>query len=183
MAKKHLIALFLMTLLAGCASNIPEQIRSAPEGNPRVAEVRVDVDVFTGVEVRWGGEIALVENFESHTQIEIVARELTSSGRPLVNDPSPGRFVAKIRGFLDPAVYAERRQITVFGIVTGSLSKHIGEYLYDYPAVEVDSHVLWKPLPERDPYYYRPYWYDPWYDPWYGPWYRHHHWRYPYRYR
>jgi len=176
--KRQLSILFLMTFIAGCATNIPEAIRSAPEGNPRVAEVRVDVDVFTGAEVRWGGEIASVENFESLTQIEIVARDLTSSGRPLDDDHSPGRFVANIQGFLDPAVYAEKRQISIFGVVTGSQSRPIGEYIYNYPTVEVRTHVLWQPLPERDPYYYPPYWYDPWYDPWY----RHHYWRHPYRY-
>lgn len=177
--KPRSIRLLMMVFIGGCASNIPEEIRSAPEGNPRVAEVRVDAERFFGTKIRWGGEIASVQNFESHTQIEIVARDLASSGRPLASDNSPGRFIAAIQGFIDPTVYAEKREITVFGIVTGSVTKPIGEYLYRYPKAEVSRHVLWEPLPQRDPYYYPAYWHDPWY----GPWYRHHYWRYPYRYR
>jgi len=177
--KPQSILLLLMVFIAGCASHIPEEIRYAPESNPRVDEVRVDAERFIGTTIRWGGEIASVQNFESHTQIEIVARDLASSGRPLESDSSPGRFIAIIQGFLDPTVYAEKREITVFGVVTGSVTKPIGEFLYRYPKTEVSRHVLWEPLPQRDPYYFPAYWHDPWY----GPWYRHHYWRYPYRYR
>lgn len=181
--KSRSIKLLLVVFIAGCASKIPEEIRSAPEGSPRVDEVRVDAERFIGTTIRWGGEIITVQNFEAHTEVEIVARDLVSSGRPLTSDNSPGRFIAIIKGFIDPTVYAEKREITVFGIVTGSLTKPIGDYLYRYPTTEVSHHVLWEPLPQRDPYYYPAYWHDPWYDPWYGPWYRHHYWRYPYRYR
>ena len=172
----------LSILFSGCVSNIPEQIRSAPPGSPDIEEVRSDIDHYSGVDVRWGGEIVSVKNFEAHTQVEVVARTLSSSGRPNAITHSTGRFLGNIPGFLDPAIYAEKRQITVFGTVAGSTTYSIGEYAYQSPIVNVRSHVLWQPLPQYDPYYRHHYWYVPWYGPWYDPWYRHRYWGYPYRY-
>lgn len=178
--KNLLLGLLSAMLVAGgCASHIPNEIRQAPQNNPIVAEVRTDPDRFVGSEIRWGGVIASVENLQAQTRLEIVARDLRNSGRPLNDDFSPGRFLADVEGFLDPAVYAADREITVFGVVLGSKDKPIGQYPYRYPVISVKQHLLWEPLPKRDPYHYPSYWYDPWYDPWY----RHHYWGYPYRYR
>jgi outer membrane lipoprotein len=181
--KNLLLGLLSAMLVAGCASHIPNEIRQAPQNNPIVAEVRTGPDRFVGSEVRWGGVIASVENLQTQTRLEIVARDLTNSGRPQNNDYSPGRFLADVAGFLDPAVYAVDREITVFGVVFGSKDKPIGQYPYRYPVISVKQHLLWEPLPKRDVYRYPSYWYDPWYDSWYDPWYRHHYRGYPYRYR
>ena len=76
--------------------------------------------------VRWGGAIASVENRRDETWIEIVER-------PLNTDKSAGRFLARVDGFLDPAVRVE----------------HV--YLWPLPS-RAARH-----------YYRSPYWYDPWY--------------------
>lgn len=162
-------------LLAGCASNIPKAISTAPADNPMVAEVRSDVRQFIGAHVRWGGTIAMVENQANETRIEIVARELDKSGQPRLTDRSSGRFIAIIDGFLDPALYAEGRELTVAGVVEDETSRKIGEYDYTFPLVRVDNYLLWPLRPEPVPYDYPRYWY---YDPWY-PWYPYYH---PYRY-
>lgn len=174
--KQPTTIVLLTMFLGGCVSSVPEQIRSAPPDDPRIDEVRAEPSRFTGEEVRWGGEIASLENFKTHTQVEVVVRTLTSSGRPNSNAQSLGRFLGNIPGFLDPAVYEVKREITIFGTVAGSTMKSIGDYDYLYPVIDISSHVLWQPLPEYDPHYHRYYWYDPWYDPWY----RHRYWHYPY---
>lgn len=177
--KKPLTTVVLLsTLFGGCASSVPEQIRSAPAGDPGLEDVRAEIQQFAGAAVRWGGEIASVENFASHTQVEVVARALTNSGRPKSHVQSSGRFLGNVPGFLDPVIYKVKREITVLGTVAGSKTKTIGEYPYRYPVIEVSDHVLWQPLPQYDPHSHR-YLYDPWYDPWY----RHRYWHYPYRYR
>jgi outer membrane lipoprotein len=171
-------------LLTACASQIPEQIRDAPAEGPTVAEARAGAGRFAGTRVRWGGTIAEVENRESQTWIEVVARDLQDNARPRESDRSQGRFLARFDGFLDPAIYSRGRQITVVGSVDGQKTRTIDQYEYRYPVVKVDSHYLWEPLPEyryvRDPYYYSPFFYDPFfYDPfWYDPFY----WRRPYHY-
>ncbi len=152
-------------LLAGCASDIPPEISSKPDNSPTVSIARGDMESFVGSSVRWGGLIAAIENHESNTRVEIVARELNNSGRPLDSDFSPGRFIAVLDGFIDPQVYSLKREITVYGVIEKAVDQLIGQHNYTYPVVIVSNHVLWKPLPKQDPYMYPPYWYDPWYGP------------------
>jgi outer membrane lipoprotein len=181
MMKRFSIAILAAMLLSACASQIPQQIRNVPENSPSVAEVRSDGEQLIGTRVRWGGTIADVENRESQTWIEIVARELQDNARPRESDSSQGRFLARVDGFLDPAIYSKGREITVVGDILGKKTRTIDEYEYRYPVVEVESHYLWEPLPEyryaRYPYHYSPLFYDPFfYDPFYDPFY----WRRPY---
>lgn len=171
MQRKFLITVAAITL-AGCATTVPEAIREVPPGNPSPVEVRAAPERFEGERVRWGGTISGVENREQETWIEVVARTLKDNGRPEEGDVSYGRFLARVEGFLDPAIYSEGREITVVGTLGESVTRRIDRHPYRYPVVEVSSHHLW-PVERRVPaYYHDPYWYDPWYDPWYpfSPW-------------
>ena len=162
-------------LLGGCASVVPETIRTAAPGNVQLAEVRAQPARYTNAEIRWGGNIVSTRNERDHTVLEIVARDLDSDGRPLAEDKSLGRFLVKARGFLDPAVYKSEREVTVRGRIEAVVEQAIGEYRYTYPVIQADDVYLWKPrLPAASyyPYYYDPFWYDPWY-PWGWPYYRH----------
>ena len=141
---------------------------------------RADNGRFSGDAVRWGGVIANVDNRQNETWIEIVARELNNSGRPREGDFSPGRFIAVLPGFVDPAVYAREREITVSGILEDAVEQMIGQHSYSYPKVVADNHVLWKPVSRNngynDGYRYPGYWPGYWpgyrYDPFLGPGYR-----------
>ncbi|WP_018954965.1 Slp family lipoprotein [Thioalkalivibrio sulfidiphilus] len=158
--------------LGACASTVPEPIRQAPAAAPLPDEVRADPARFQGSQVRWGGVIAGVTNRSNDTLVEVVSRPLTSSGRPRETDVTQGRFLARVPGFLDPAVYASGREITVAGRVAGLESRRVGDFDYPYVLVDVETHYLWAVRePVRDPYY-SPWWYDPWYPyhPMYGPW-------------
>jgi outer membrane lipoprotein len=169
------LLLVAVVALAGCASTVPAPVRTSPPGAPTLAEVRGNVDPYVGRPVRWGGTVAAVENRARETWVEIVARELGSDGRPVEDDRSEGRFLARVGAFLDPAVYTEGRQVTVTGVVDGAMTRPIGNFPYLYPVVRAEMVYLWEPLPEWPPYYYDPWWfYDPWYPyPWrYHP-YRH----------
>lgn len=177
MSQRPLFASLLgAALLTGCAANIPREISTPPPGNPTVAAVRADAAAFEGTPVRWGGTIAAVENQADETRLEIVERELDRSGQPRQSDRSDGRFIALIDGFVDPALYAEGREITVAGVVDGELTRKIGNYDYTFPRVQADQYLLWPLRREPDPRDYPPYWY---YDPWY-PWYPYPYF-YPYR--
>ena len=163
------IAGFLF-LVTGCASNIPPEIRTAIPDSPDVSDVRKTPQQFEGAQVRWGGVVAGVENREQETWLEVVARELDSSGRPRSADYSPGRFITIVPGFLDPSVYEDGREVTVNGVLQPSLTRKIDDFEYEYPVVKTDQLFLWEPVREYSPHY--PYY---WYDPWYYP--------YPYYYR
>lgn len=173
---RHFPVAIAAIMLVGCATTVPEAIREVPAG-PSPVEVRGDPEQFTGSRVRWGGTITNVRNREAETWIEVVARPLEDNGRPEEGDVSFGRFLARLKGFSDPAIYSEGREITVVGTLAEPVTQQIGEYPYRYPVVDVASHHLWPVQPRAPAYYYDPYWYDPWYDPWYpfSPWpyYRH----------
>lgn len=157
-------------LMAGCTT-APDPIRHAPPADLWPAEVRLDPDRYRGSEVRWGGQIVAVHNHKDETVIEIVARRLDRRGRPLLEDHSAGRFLATVQGFLDPAIYARDREITVRGTLAASAERNIGEFRYRYPVVHVDTQHLWPPRPPPEPaYYHDPFWPSPGY-PWGWPYY------------
>lgn len=171
--------------LAGCASAVPEAIRKAPDEDVRIATARRAPESVQGKAVRWGGKIAAVRNAKDETTLEIVGRQLNGDGRPRDEDQSEGRFLAKVAGFIDPAVYETGREVSVRGQLEGAVKQDIGEFTYTYPVVRAEQVYLWppRPLPQRypdhsDPFY-DPFWYDPW-SPWgawspywpYRPWYR-----------
>lgn len=158
-------------LLCGCASVIPEPIRTPPPSDVRIAEVRANPQSFRGADVRWGGDIVAVKNLRTETIVEVAARELENDGRPRYREKSEGRFLAKVPGFLDPVVFASGREMTVRGRFEDIVERPIGEFPYRFPLVRAEHVYLWEPLPPT--YYYDPYWWDPWY-PWGWP--RHRHW-------
>ena len=166
-----LLATVLVLVLGGCASDVPQSIRQAPPSAVSPAEARAEPERLTGVTVRWGGTIASVENRREETWIDVVARPLASDGSPKDGDsPAMGRFLARVPGFLDPAVYSAGRELTVLGTFTGIETRSIGDFPYRYPVARVQQHYLWPPALEPRPSDYSPFWYDPWYP---YPWWHH----------
>ncbi|MDN5869237.1 MAG: Slp family lipoprotein [Nitrococcus sp.] len=131
-----------MAVLSGCAT-APVPIPAPPVGNPPLAQVHANPSDYRGLTVRWGGTIIKVENQEQETVLLIMGRPLDDEGRPLVDAASPGRFMAKINGFLDPVLYSPGRLMTVAGTVVGSESRKIGSYSYRYPAIAAKDYYLW----------------------------------------
>ena len=173
------LLLIASLLLAGCTSQIPQNIKQAPPNNPSIEEVRNSVIENQIWQVRWGGEILETENLENETRLTVLASPLTKDGEPKTTDNSEGRFIAIVPIFLDPKVYASGRQLTVSGTLLRYEDDKVGEFTYRYPVVQADSYYMW-PEVITPPYGYPyPGWYDPWYyDPWfYRPWYPR---RYPY---
>lgn len=173
MRARPLILLFLI-FVVGCATQTPDAIRNAPPVDLPLSLVQHDVSPYIGQPVRWGGQIAGVENRKNETWFDVVARPLDSNGRPNATGDSLGRFLVYTEGFLDPEVYAKGRDITIAGRIERSLIRPIGEYSYNYVVIKADTINLWEQRVERTPYYRDPF-YDPFYDPFWPsriyPWY------------
>lgn len=167
-------------LAAGGCVTVPEPIRDAPADGPDLRTVQADPGRFQGLVVRWGGTIAAVTNQAQASLVEIVARPLYESGRPVESAGSPGRFLVRIPGLVDPAIYAQGRAFTAVGAIAPPLDGVIGKQPYRFQVLDARGYWLWDPLPERLPYYYDPFYYDPIWYPWSWP-YRHYY-PYPYRY-
>ncbi|MEE4295280.1 MAG: Slp family lipoprotein [Wenzhouxiangella sp.] len=156
-------ALALLLLLAGCAS-IPAPLAGEyADFQPEQATER-----SLGAEVRWGGSIVDTRPGQSETCLEILARDLDSSLRPVSGDMSYGRFLACREGFQDPAVFTQGRDVTVVGRLTAFTQDTIGEFVYRYPRLDTSAIYLWPERPDviyMDNYPYR----GPWW-PYMGPW-------------
>lgn len=161
--------------LAGCASNLPKPIREAPKDDVALVVAQQDPERYFGRNVRWGGSIAGVDNRAEETCLEVVGRSLQSSGKPVEQDSSAGRFLACASRFIDPMVYTVGRLVTVAGRLEATEIRPVGDYPYRYPVVQISALHLWQPEPERvryepDPFYYDPFWPWPYYRyPRFGP--------------
>lgn len=163
----------LAALAAGCATTVPERIARPPAADLGVTQARAEPDAHRGEAVRWGGTIIAVDNDADESRLEIIARPLRRDGRPLEVDSSAGRFMVVVDGFLDPAIFVEGRDITVYGLLEGERTGRIGDRDYTYPLVRAVEYQLWRTTEPRNyaPGYRSYYYYDPWYSPW-GPYYR-----------
>ena len=174
----HLILFFRVTsvacllLLSACASHIPDIIKNPTVEDLSLNQVQNSPTKYLNKSVRWGGTIITTRNQKDKTEITILAQPLDKYGEPQQGDQSYGRFIGLIDGFLDPAIYATGRAITVYGKLEKVLTKKIDNFEYDYPIIQLQQFYLWQ-VPEKYDYYDDPYWYDPWY-PYYHPyWHRH----------
>ena len=168
---RALAPMLVAGLLLSACFGVPGSIRNAPPGDLELAAVRQQPSSHTGDRVRWGGQIVSVENEERETWMVVVARPLGFGGRPKETDESPGRFLARFDGFLDPAIYEAGRDVTVSGRLQAPQTRSVGTYPYLYPVLLVEESQLWEPLSKRP----RGYWRYPYHDPWYHPW-RHPYW-------
>jgi outer membrane lipoprotein len=165
-------AVIWILLISACASQIPPEIRQAPENTPGVAQVYASVDNFVSQKVRWGGVILQTENKNDSSWLTIVAFPLTGRGEPLSSGQSQGRFIAVVDQFLEPLVYSADREVTIAGEVLRSETIQVDEFSYKYPVIKVDQLYLWPERSEQRYNNYPPYWYDPWYYPFHRPYYR-----------
>ncbi|MGZ4959936.1 MAG: Slp family lipoprotein [Methylomonas sp.] len=161
---KTFVLLITVFFLAGCASTIPQNIRQAPIPDLSISAVIAQGSAWNHHPVRWGGSILTVANHASETEIEILAKTLDSSGKVVDSDDTQGRFLVRVDGFVDPAVYAKGRLVTVYGLVDAVITRNIGQTPYVYPVIKAQTVYLWPKEPE---YIYRDY-YDP-YGYYYGP--------------
>ena len=132
-----------------------------------MSELRRDPGAHVGERVLVGGEILATRPGPGETEIELLSRSLAGDDRPARSDLSEGRVLVRTKEFLDPAVYAPERRVTVVGTVVGGEERKLGELPYRYPVISVEYLQLW-PREAPPPVFYPvypwgwPYYYYPW---------------------
>ncbi|HSL49829.1 MAG TPA: Slp/YeaY family lipoprotein [Candidatus Deferrimicrobiaceae bacterium] len=164
------LGLLLAVLGAGCATAFPDEVMRTVNTRITADELRALPEAHKGARVIVGGEILATQPRQDETEIELLTRRLRGDDSPERSDRSPGRVLLRARDFLDPAVYAPGRRITVIGEVTGVEERRIGDVAYRYPVVAVERIRLWPKDVVVAPYYgtypWPYYWpYGPYYDP------------------
>lgn len=129
---------------AGCASSpFPDALTLSVNRALSLAQIRADPQAHVGARVILGGDILAATPKPGGTEIEILSRRLDSGDVPERSDRSAGRFLVRTPEFLDPAIYARGRRITVLGVVTGSEVRPVGEVPYTYPLITAERIKLW----------------------------------------
>ncbi len=175
MTKIGLVMLLFMCFSTGCVRAISKELRARVDPSVTVDYAVNHPESAINKTVMWGGVIAGTRNLKEGTLLEVVQKPIFREGRPLDTDRSEGRFLALYQGYLDVAIYAEGREVTVAGRLKGMEQRQLGEIEYTYPLMKAEEVYLWPKRVEREHYYY-PYWYGPWrywYSPRHpvGPWY------------
>jgi len=165
------LILISILLLSSCTS-IPEQLK----GDYLSLTPKNTTGNNLETPVRWGGVILETKPEADFTCLEILAKQLQTSMRPVTSDQADGRFIACKPGFYDPEVFEKGREVTVTGKIIHMDVRKVGDYDYHFPVVDIEFMILWPKRRDRVFYdyagMYQPYY---WRYPYYGPY-----WRYPY---
>jgi outer membrane lipoprotein len=146
-------------LVASCAPFSWDIMRRADEGIT-VEDVQRSPDRYMDRLVLWGGVITETTSEKNESLIKVLRTDLGTDKEPKNLRAAEGRFIVKVRGFLDPVVYRAGRLITVAGEITGIQDLPLSNTQYAYPVVRSKEIHLW----ENGEYYgTRPpsFWYDP----------------------
>jgi len=158
----------LFLLLNACAPVISPQLMEQVDRNLTYGSLASRPDEAKGKIVLLGGTVVQTVPKAKETEIEVVQKQVSSSGEPYLTDKSEGRYLVVVDRFLDPAIYRPGRDITVAGKVQGSVLRRLGEIEYRYPVIAALEIYLWKEpfSPQAYPYpypfgypYYRRGWY------------------------
>ena len=162
-AMPHVRWLLLAVLLGGCVTAFPKEVTQTADRSITLAALRADPVAYVGKRVILGGEIIATRAKTGETEIEILGRKLNSDDAPEPGDRSDGRLLVRAAQFLDPAVYAQGRRVTILGTVRSAEQRTVGDAPYLFPVVDTERIRLWPSVRTADSYYpYGPYPYYPW---------------------
>ncbi|MBA4142349.1 MAG: Slp family lipoprotein [Nitrosospira sp.] len=148
----RLYLLLACMFLSACAG-LPSAVREVPVADVSYTQASRNLDSYRDTSVRWGGVVIEVENEEDFTLVQVLSYPLNYYGRPQLNKTSEGRFVIRSSEFLDPAVYAKDKEITVAGVLKGDIQRTIGKKTVLLPLLSSTAIYLW-PVYQNDPYGY-----------------------------
>ena len=145
-------SLLTACLLFSACTSLPKSVSDIPV--VEISYSQANQSTNKGASVRWGGSIIEVENEQDSSLVQILFYPLDSYGRPQLNKASEGRFVIKSPEFLDPAVYAKDKEVTIVGLLAGDIERTIGKRVVRLPLITATAIHLW-PASERDDFYRR----------------------------
>jgi len=145
MVRRIILIACLLMFIAACAPVISQTTMSSVDKSISFAALQQRPDAYKGKVVVLGGQIITTTVKDNETWIEVLEKKLDSQQKPENTDQSGGRFLVKFQGFLDPAIYATGRYLTVAGQVEGKILRPINQTKYTFPLLTAKEHYLWKP--------------------------------------
>jgi len=135
----------LLALLTACASVISKESLKKVDPELTFQTLIKDPEKYKGKVLLVGGPILNTTVREGETWVEVLQQPLDRKQMPRDTDESYGRFLVHFKGFMDPAIYAGGKKITVLGEVAGQKVMPLKEIEYRYPVLLSREHYLWKP--------------------------------------
>jgi outer membrane lipoprotein len=129
-------------VLSGCVT-VPDAIKGSTETPvQQLSSVQNAPNLFVGAEARFGGTVVNVANEQGRTVLEIAAVPLDSGARPILGEPSRGRLLASVNGFLEPVDF-KGQLVTVVGPITGVRDGKIGMTPYKFVTMNATGYKRW----------------------------------------
>jgi len=150
MGRKDLIGRMVLVLgwVGGCASSsmvIPETLQSQIDPAITFSQLLQRPESFQGKIIVLGGEVLSAKRLAEGTRLEVLQLPLDDSQRPVATrTDSQGRFLAKEKAFLDPAMFPSNTRVTIVGEVTETIAAKLDEMDYQYPTVVIKYLHVWK---------------------------------------
>ncbi|MFI8416903.1 Slp family lipoprotein [Serratia sp. NPDC078593] len=130
-------------LLSGCVT-VPDVIKgNSPTPVVDLASVQNAPSMFSGADARFGGKVISVLNEQGKTVLEIAAAPLDAGARPILGEPSQGRLLASVKGFLEPSDF-RGHLVTVVGPITGVQQGKIGTTPYKFVTMDATGFKRWR---------------------------------------
>jgi outer membrane lipoprotein len=148
---RNLFALLLLLSLTSCATGMSDQARSKVTYFGTFSQLHKQPDAFLQETVMWGGKVIETLPMERATELVVLQLDLADRERPRDDDHSQGRYLARSKGFLDPAIYPKGTLVTVIGRFVETDQRMIGEMSYQYPVIEIDEIKKWPPSGRQSP--------------------------------
>ena len=145
MTRRIIPVLGFAVLIAACAPVISQTTMSTVDPSVSFQALQQNPEAFKGRVVLLGGMIVSTTVKADETWVEVLDKPLDYQQKPANTDVSAGRFLVRFQGFMDPAIYANGRLLTVAGEVEGRKVQPIKEIQYTYPVLAPKEHYLWKP--------------------------------------
>lgn len=135
--------LILICLLSAACSNLPPAIEDAPAFDLSYHQAIQGLSHYKNAPVRWGGTVIDVQNEQSYSLMQVLYYPVNSYGRPLLNEPSEGRFFVQTPEFLDPEVYSKDTEVTIAGSLTSGIDRTIGKKSIQLPLISASIVYQW----------------------------------------
>ncbi len=142
MRRVSFVLVIITAFLASCAHVISEEVRTRADSGIVMQELFTNPEAFRGKTVILGGTVIQSRNTPDGTYVEVLQKPLDSRGRPEDTDFSYGRFIVLSSGYLDSAVFAKGRELTVAGEIIGKKVIPLDDILYTYPLLKsIEIHL------------------------------------------
>ncbi len=126
-----------------CASVFDPEVRRQVNPDVSFASLAQDPTAHIGQIVVLGGTIIEATNLENVTRLVVLQYPTDAGYRPRADKPSGGRFLVRVPGYLETALYSPDRLITVLGEVREPEVLPLGDTRYAYPVIKPREMHLW----------------------------------------